>query len=312
MTRIETAVVGCGLVGRAWAVSFARGGHRVALYDERAGAVDAALEFIDGALAGLAERDLLEKQSADDVRDRLRAASSLADALDGVGYVQESTFEDVAVKRDVFAVLDAKAPAGALLASSSSAILPSAFTEHLPGRARCLVAHPINPPYLVPAVEVVPAPWTDAQTCTRAARFLEGIGHAPIMLKREIDGFVVNRLQGVLLHEAFRLIAGDYADAEDVDKAIKDGLGLRWSFMGPFETIDLNAPGGIRDYVERYEPAYRKLAETQRDVVSWQGELLERIEAERAARLPREALAERQAWRDRRLMDLAAHKRRAD
>lgn len=305
MSRFDTAVIGCGLVGRAWAISFARGGHRAALYDACAGAADAAL-------AALAERDLLDGQPVAEVRARLRVTSSLGDALSGVGHVQESTFEDVAVKRAIFAELDALAPAGAVLASSTSAILPSAFTKDLAGRARCLVAHPINPPYLVPAVEVVPAPWTEADAQARTARFLEGIGHAPIMVRREIDGFVVNRLQGVLLHEAFRLVAGGYAGIEDVDRAIKDGLGLRWSFMGPFETIDLNAPGGIRDYVERYEPAYRKLAETQRDVVSWQGELLDEIEAERSERLPRASLGERQSWRDTRLKDLAAHKRRAD
>ena len=131
------------------------------------------------------------------------------------------------------------------------------------------------------------------------------------MLAREIDGFVVNRLQGALLEEAFRLVAAGAASIEDVDVAIREGLALRWSFMGPFETIDLNAPGGVRDYAERYQPIYARLFSTMQQRVDWTGAAMDSIEAERRRRLPSEKLGERAAWRDRRLMALAAHKRRA-
>jgi 3-hydroxyacyl-CoA dehydrogenase len=124
-----------------------------------------------------------------------------------------------------------------MLASSTSAILPSAFTETLKGRERCLVVHPTNPPYLIPAAEVVPAPWTDAATVERPASLLRSAGRAPIVMKREIDGFVMNRLQGLLLEEAFRLVAEDYASVEDIDIGLRDGLALRWSFIGPFEPL---------------------------------------------------------------------------
>src|SRR5208337_5152170 len=127
-------------------------------------------------------------------------------------------------KRRVFAELDRMAEPEAVLASSTSAILPSLFTEALKGRARCLVAHPINPPYLIPAVEVVPSPWTDRSAVERTAALLRSAGHAPIVMKREIDGFVMNRLQGALLEEAFRLVADGCASIEDVDVGIRDGL----------------------------------------------------------------------------------------
>ncbi len=309
---MKTSIVGCGLVGRAWAISFARGGHEVALYDADAGAVEAALTFIDTALEDLASHDLLDGQGIAEVRGRIGASASLADALDGSEHVQESTFEDVAVKKAVFAELDALAADETVLASSSSAILPSLFTEALAGRGRCLVAHPINPPYLVPAVEVVPAPWTRPEVRDRVGRFLSGIGQAPIMMKREIDGFVMNRLQGALLQEAFRLVAEGYASTTDVDIGIRQGLGLRWSFLGPFETIDLNAPGGARDYAERYEDLYKNLWETQQHIVPWSGEVIDEIEKDLTASLPRERLAERQRWRDRRLMALIAHQRTAE
>jgi L-gulonate 3-dehydrogenase len=240
----------------------------------------------------------------------MRAAERLEDALAQADYVQENTPEELDIKRTVFAELDALAPRDATLASSTSAILPSAFTEHLAGRARCLVVHPLNPPYLIPAAEVVPAPWTNPDVVTRTADFLRAAGHAPIVMKRELDGFVMNRLQGALLDEAFRLVANGHASVEDVDIGIREGLALRWSFMGPFETIDLNAPGGVRDYVERYESIYKRLHAEMRTRADWSGPVLKDIEEERRKCLPAGKLQDRQAWRDRRLMALAAHKRR--
>jgi 3-hydroxyacyl-CoA dehydrogenase len=308
----KVAVVGVGLIGRAWAISFARGGCGVALYDPVPGVVARALEAIRPALDDLAAAGLLGAATAAEVFDRIGPAPSLAAALAGAAYVQESAPEVLDVKVAVFAELDAAAGPEAILASSTSAFVPSLFTEGLAGRHRCLVAHPINPPYLVPAVELVPAPWTEPAVVERARALLEAIGQAPIALTRELDGFVVNRLQGALLHEAFRLLAGGYASAADVDRAVAHGLGLRWSFMGPFETIDLNAPGGIRDYVARYAPLYMRLAKTQKEPCDWLAALDQRIEADRAAALPRERLGERQAWRDRRLVGLAAHKHEAD
>jgi 3-hydroxyacyl-CoA dehydrogenase len=143
----------------------------------------------------------------------------------------------------------------------------------------------------------------------RTRDFLIAAGHAPIVMKREVDGFVMNRLQGALLQEAFRLVEDGYASVEDVDIGIRDGLAPRWSFMGPFETIDLNAPGGVRDYVERYEGLYARMHPSQRRMADWKGALLDGIEADRRAKLPKDKLVERQVWRDRRLMALAAHKR---
>ena len=309
MTKI--AVVGAGLIGRAWALSFARAGYDVALTDTLPDQIETAFAFIDSALEELAGFDLLSGARPAEVRARIHGVADLAEALAGADHVQENTPEDIATKRAVFAELDAQAPADAVIASSTSALLPSAFSEGLKGRARCLVAHPINPPYLVPAVEIVPAPWTDAAAVERTRRLMAAAGHAPMVLKREIDGFIVNRLQGALLQEAFRLVADGDASVEDVDIAIREGLALRWSFMGPFETIDLNAPGGVRDYVARYHGIYDKLFEQQTRRADWEGPAIDRIEAERQTRLDRGDLAKRAAWRDRRLMALAAHKRDA-
>ena len=160
----------------------------------------------------------------------------------------------------------------------------------------------------MPILEIVPAPWTDPAVTQRTRDRLEAKGQAPITLKKEITGFIMNRLQCPILHEAFRLVAMGVATPEDVDRAMSEGISQRWSFIGPFEVGDLNAPNGIREYAERYEPMNRAIAETQRDLVPWAGPLIDYIEERRRAILPKEKLQERQRWRDRRLMALAVHK----
>ncbi|MER9067645.1 3-hydroxyacyl-CoA dehydrogenase [Mesorhizobium sp. M0902] len=308
----KVAIVGSGFIGRAWAISFARAGHDVRMWDQAPAAASGARDYIAGVLGDLAANDLLRGQAVDAVLGRITIVEELGEALADAVHVQENTPENLEVKREVFSRIDALAGPQAVIASSTSALLPSKFTDHLEGRHRCLVVHPINPPYLIPAAEVVPAPWTSADTVERTRAFLVEAGHAPLVMKRELDGFIMNRLQGALLEEAFRLVADGYASVEDVDTGLRDGLALRWSFMGPFETIDLNAPGGVRDYVERYQTIYSNIFPQMLRRVDWAGEVMETVEADRRKRLPREELSERQVWRDRRLMALAAHKKKSD
>ena len=309
--QTQVAIVGCGLIGRAWAVAFARGGCTVALYDVDPAARAAAQDFVGTVAGDLSELDLLWGQDPAEVLARVRIAESLEDALDGAHYVQENVREDIDVKKALYADLDRIAAPETVLASSTSFIVPSVFAEGLPGAGRILVSHPINPPYLIPAVEIVPSRWTEPAAIDRAQAVLEGIGQSVIRMTREVHGFIMNRMQAVLLNEAFDLVDKGFATAEEVDIGIREGLGLRWSFMGPFETIDLNAPGGTRDYAERYAAPFLEICEP---AVSpgWSGETLGRIDAERRSLLDLEAIGARQRWRDRRLMALAAHKRRTD
>ncbi|MBA4791552.1 MAG: 3-hydroxyacyl-CoA dehydrogenase [Rhizobiales bacterium] len=312
MSKGKIAIIGSGFVGRAWAITFARAGFDVALADADAAAAAAALAYIDGVLPDLAANGLLNDEAPETVRARLTAVPTFAEALDGAVHAQESAPERLELKQALYVELDRLAAPQTVLASSTSALLPSLFTEGLAGRGRCCVCHPINPPYLVPAVEVVPAPWTDPETITRAADLMRAAGQSPIVMRRELDGFVMNRMQGVLLDEAFRLVADGYASVEDVDIGIREGLALRWSFMGPFETIDLNAPAGVKDYAERYEHMYARMAPTQWRRVDWSGPVMDTVVEQRRQRLSQEGLPDRQVWRDRRLMALAAHKRKAD
>lgn len=305
MERI--AIVGAGLIGRSWAIVFARAGREVALHDADTRSLASNLAALDTSLADLHATGLVAEPPAA-VRARIRVAGSLDEVLAGADYVQENVSETVEAKREIFARMDALAPPAAILASSTSTVPASIFSDGLAGRARCLVAHPVNPPHLVPLVELSPAPWTAPGVVESARRLQAAVGQVPIVVKKEIQGFILNRLQAALLGEAWRLYEDGFASAEDIDATVRDGLGLRWSFMGPFETIDLNAPGGVADYVARYGPVLNEINASQAPR-AWSAAVLARLEAERRRSLPATGLAARQAWRDRRLMALLAHKR---
>jgi len=303
----KIAVIGAGLIGRAWAIVFARAGHPVALYDVDSRALDTSLALLEENLADLAEAGLLAESSST-VRARIRAVATLEQAVEGAVYVQENVRETSTAKLEIFAALDAIAAPHCVLASSTSTIPASAFTAALAGRSRCLVVHPVNPPHLVPLVEIAPAPWTSAEAIERTRALHAAAGQVPIVVQKEIQGFILNRLQAALLNEALSLYADGYASAEDIDKTVRDGLGLRWAFMGPFETIDLNAPDGVADYAARYGRVIQEQVATQRPR-EWTREVISRLETERRAMLPARDLARRARWRDRRLMALLAHKR---
>jgi L-gulonate 3-dehydrogenase len=305
MTKI--AIIGTGLIGRSWAIVFARAGHEVALWDAHAPAVGAALEFIAQRLPELAAAGLLQGRSEAAIMKLLTPVGSLEEAIFGAQYVQENGPERLADKQALFADMDRMASAGTILASSTSAIRASEFTEGLTGRGRCLVAHPVNPPYLIPLVEISPAPWTDTETVARTRILLQEAGMVTAIVRREVNGFILNRLQAALITEALHLVEAGIATPEDVDATVKDGLGLRWSFMGPFETIDLNAPGGLVDYCARYGESLRKMME-ESPPASWSPATIAMLDAAQRARVPADAHPARQEWRDRRLMALLAHK----
>lgn len=345
MSRV--AIIGVGLIGRAWAQVFARAGWDVSLWDPDGAALAAAPAQIAEGLAESASQGLAPVPASTggspggdagtssatssgtatetpgaSAPGRVTIAASLEAAVAGADFVQENGPEDVAIKNATFARLDRAAPAGTVLASSTSAIVASRFTEALAGRHRCLVGHPVNPPHLVPVVEICGAPWTDAGACDRARAVYEAVGQVPITVRREIDGFILNRLQGALLAEAFRLVGEGYCSPEDLDQTLAAGLGRRWAFMGPFATIELNAPGGIPDYCERYTGFYRRLQTDPAPPTVWDRPNWERIVSEWTGSptaagpgtgtasgqpSPSSPHAAKSHWRDNRLAALAVH-----
>jgi L-gulonate 3-dehydrogenase len=305
--KTSVAVVGTGLIGQAWALVFARAGCDVRMWDGNSEALKQARELVAELAHELQKSGLVE--NAAELMSHIQVCELLGEALANVDYVQESVPEVLSIKQQLYAQLDTLTPPHAVIGSSTSSIPASEFTENLVHRKRCLVAHPVNPPYLIPVVEICGAPWTEPQAIQTCIDLMTKVNQKPVHVRRELDGFILNRLQGALLREAFRLVEQGYVDVDGLDVTIRDGLGLRWSFMGPFETIDLNAPGGLEDYCQRYGEMYRSIAEDQASTAPWSPELIEKLHQARRALAPAASLADRRNWRDRRLMALALHKK---
>lgn len=302
------AIIGSGLIGKAWAMVFARAGHRVRMYDVIAESVPVALAGLAKELEVQEKAGLLQGITAAQAAALVSGASSMAELLKGATYVQECVPENLDLKKKVWAEIDLHVDTSSdpILASSTSNLKCSLWSEALKHRERCLVAHPINPPHLIPAVELVPAPYTLPAIVDRARALMQQVKQAPMVLRKELDGFIVNRLQFALLGEAYRLVESGAASPHDVDLAISHGLGLRWAFMGPFQTIDLNAPNGVLDYHTRYTPAMSGVLVQQVNQSPCVSDATARlIHDAMREQVPAEQLRDRAAWRDAYLMRLA-------
>jgi 3-hydroxyacyl-CoA dehydrogenase len=302
-TEPVVAVIGAGSIGAAFAIVFAAAGCAVRLHDPDARRRAALLSEIALQLDELAGHGLTAEPAAAAMA-RINLFDKQSEALAAATYVQECAPETLELKRKLFAEMEREAEEDAILASSSSAIPASQFAGELASRRRCLVVHPGNPPTLLRIAEVVPAPFTGPAIVRRAIAFLQGCGLAPILVRREVEGFVFNRLQGALLREAYCLVRDGVATVEDIDQIVRDGLGLRWSVIGPFETADLNTRGGILSHAKKMGPAYQRMGAERGQNDPWTPELVADVAAARRKVLPLDGWEERVAWRDRALMRL--------
>jgi L-gulonate 3-dehydrogenase len=299
----RAAIVGAGSIGVAWAVVFARAGWTVATYDADPVVRESISSQLTTRLEELAAGGLLTESPAQ-VGRRVALAASLDEAVADCDWVQECVVESLPVKQEVFAALDALTDAATILASSTSMIACSRWAHDLPGRARCLVVHPGNPPYLLPVAEVAPAPFTDPAVIERARTVLTGIGMAPVLVHGEPEGFVFNRLQGALLREAYCLVRDGVVEPADIDRVISHGLGRRWSVIGPFATAQLNTRGGIRRHAEVMGPAYERMGSERGQHDPWTPELVERVAAAIERGLPADEWVEQVRRRDAALIEL--------
>ena len=289
--RPKVALIGAGLIGRSWAHLFARAGNPVALYDTDAAALDRAADWL---------------RAAGEQPGSVVLTGDLAAALAGAVHVQENGPERLEVKHAIYAAIAPHLAPGAVVASSTSALVPDALFEPCAFRDRALVAHPTNPPHLLPAVELAPSRWTAAGALAATRALMLAAGQDPLILKRVLPGFVVNRLQAALVNESLALVEQGVADPEDIDIAVRSGLGLRWAFIGPFETMDLNAAGGFAQYAQVFGAMFAALRADMADRVAdpWAGDAPAQVAASRRATLPIEAHAARQAWRDAQVLRL--------
>ncbi|MBY0295661.1 MAG: 3-hydroxyacyl-CoA dehydrogenase [Methylobacterium sp.] len=246
---VRACIIGCGTVGASWAALFLAHGHDVTATDPAPGAQERLDAFVENARRQLAELGLRGE-------GRLRFVAGTAEALEGAEFVQENAPENEALKRALLAEIDRLAAPEVLIASSTSALVRSAIVADCARPERVLVAHPFNPPHLVPLVEIVAG---DAQVAARAAALYRGLGRRPVILRREMPGHIANRLASALYREAVNLVAEGVASVADIDAALCHGPGLRWALMGPHLTYHLGGgPGGIAHYLEHLGPSQER------------------------------------------------------
>lgn len=311
-TKGKVGIVGSGLVGKSWAMIFAGAGYEVVVYDIIPSQVSDALTSIQSQLTDLKKSGMLRGTlSPEEQFSLIKGCSNLQEAVTDAVYVQECVPEKLDLKARVFKDIEQFVNDDTIMASSTSCITPSEFTGELKRRSQCLVAHPVNPPYYAPLVEVVPSEWTDPSFVERARKILEHVGQVPVCMKKELPGFVLNRVQYAIINECWRLVTSGVISAEDIDKVMWAGLGMRYAFIGPLEVMHLNAEG-MENYIERYGPTIEQVSSTFGPNPSYSGAGLREVVQQLNLRSPLDQLEERRKWRDTRLAALAKLKQEQD
>ena len=294
----SVAVIGAGVIGRSWVQVFARAGCKVRVYDADPDRVRRALEWLQEDLAERVAEGTLSAARVRTVLARVRPAGSLEEALAGADYVQESGPESLEAKRALYQAIDRCAPARTVIGSSTSAIDMTKIARGLAGARRCIVVHPVNPPHVIPAVEILGGKQTSPRVTKDVVGFMRELGQTPVLLHRYAPGFVLNRMQAALVREAIDLVASGVCDVEAVEDSIRDGLGLRWALMGPFGVANTNADRGVEEYFTMYGPSYAALWRDLNVAVRLERPLLKRI-GRQTGRLAPEPLSTQRTRRDR-------------
>ena len=253
----KIGVIGAGTIGSSWATFFVMKGYHVKLQDINKEILARGIQRISSNVEFLAKRGLLEDGAVEPTLSRITETANLKEAVSDADYVQESTFESYDMKKRIFKEMDSACPSHAILASSSSGLLMTEIQEVTNKPERCIIAHPFNPPHLMPLVEIVPGKQTSERTARKVYDFFVRLGKVPVLLKKEVPGYIANRLSAALWREAIDLVNNDVATVEDVDKALSAGPGLRWALMGPHMTYHLGGgKGGIEYFVDHLGPAF--------------------------------------------------------
>ncbi len=257
----KVACVGAGLIGQGWATLFSSGGFEVILQDVTGAILEKSVRGVKSNLMFLEANGLLKQGEADAALKRIKVSTLIDEAVGHADYVQESVPDYYDIKKKVFREIDAAAPDDAILASSSSGLLMTEIQSVATRPQRCVLVHPVLPVYLIPLVEIVGGEQTSRETVNATYDFMRKLGKSPALLKREVPGYIVNRLQAALLREAIDLVDKGVANAEDVDQAFCMGIGLRDPIIGPFLRIHL-AGEGVERFIENYSESYRHRWET--------------------------------------------------
>ena len=301
------AIVGTGVIGAGWTAHFLAKGYDVTAWDPAPNSESRLQHAVDIAWSALEDLGLPEAAS----RERLHFANSLSNAVAEADFVQENGPERLELKQQLLNDIDAVAPIDIVVASSTSGYEMTALQKLTSHPDRFVVGHPFNPPYLIPLVEVVGGQHTEQSAVDWAAAFYEQTGHTTIKLKREVPGFVADRLQEAMWREALHMVANDEATVEEIDAAVVHGPGLRWAVMGPCLTFHLaGGDGGMADFLDHFGPPSLEAAWTRLPAPDLTAELRDRMIAG-AERIAAGRTAEELVrWRDQCLIGILRARRR--
>jgi 3-hydroxyacyl-CoA dehydrogenase len=291
-TKTDIVILGAGFIGLSFAAVFSDAGWQVTLSDPDPTRRNAAPEGLQAQQQAIELAGLARHQNG-----AITVVTSPDTALSAATLVIECGPERLETKQDIFADLLARTGDQTLLATASSAITMSRIVTDPIAQARCFVAHPVNPPAVLRIIELCPAPGTTPRTIARASEIFASVGFHPATLGHEIEGFIVNRLQGAVLRESYRLVDEGVAQPDDIDAVVRLGLGPRWALSGPFETAELNTEGGIRAHADRMGPAYKRMGESRGETVNWSDDLVACVAASREAARGGISVEDRNRWR---------------
>jgi len=297
---MKCAVIGTGVIGRGWMYVFSRAGCPTHIVDQDPDQTRKALDWFDITLEEDIKDGFVTGSEAAECRSLVSACANLEEALSGAEYIQESGPENLQIKQEIFMHADEFSDPSAILASSTSAIDINLIAEGLPGISRCILAHPFNPPHIVPIVEVMGTDETDPSVVARAVEFLKRVGQKPVVMNYFLPGYLINRIQAAVVREANHLVTHGAASVEDVDTLMSHGLGLRWALFGSFGINHTNADGGVREYYSRYGKAYQSIMnDLDSTPPTFDPEMIELIGKGVDDMLGEATVAECCRWRDR-------------
>ncbi|MBS1853052.1 MAG: 3-hydroxyacyl-CoA dehydrogenase family protein [Acidobacteria bacterium] len=234
----NVAVIGSGAMGQGIAQCFAQAGLSVRLTDSRAEALVSARDKIAEQLGQAARAGIISSAQTEATLGRIQFVASLEEAAQTAEFVTESVSEQLAVKHRLFQQLEQLVPSTCILASNTSSLSLSAIAAPLADKTRIVLTHYFNPAHLLPAVEVLGLPETRADVLQATMALLKSTGKVPLLLRKEVPGLVVNRVQAAMAREVFALLDAGVATAEEIDAAIRGSIGMRLPFLGPFATLD--------------------------------------------------------------------------
>ena len=302
----KVGVIGCGTIGCGWATFFATKGLETRLFDQQPASLQRAYEKVQQNLNTLINLEAITEEDAKAALKNIYIGTSMEDALEGVSFVQESIYEDYDAKKALFAEMDAIVPKEVIIATSSSGLLMTEIQTAVKRYPeRCLIGHPINPVFLVPLVEIVPGKQTEPELMKVARSFYESIGKVPVTLKKEVPGYLENRLTAALYREAIDLAINDVASVEDIDKTIWAGPGLRYALMGPLLIYHLGGgEGGTRYFIDHLGTALTQWWEDMNTWTTVPEGAVEVLEKGVQEAMKGKSISDMCAWRDRKLVEL--------